>query len=218
MSARDAGKKIFKEASITDLKGETDTIRLWESYRDQALLWRAMALLQIPATLVALIFALIMWSNRSILLKVPSDPKPGTYSAMEIPDAKFIEAAQDLVGLVGTYTPANAQSQFLMARAMLKEPLLSKFDLEMMQQELKAITDTSRTQVFFADPTVTTIQRKGDSAFVVLTGARTKIVAGTDLGTIPVRYGITLTTVPRNVLNPYGIVVSNIEVEAITKK
>lgn len=218
MGAKDKGKQLFDNASVASFKGETDTIRLWESYRDQALLWRAMALLQIPATIVALIFALTMWNSRSITLKVPTEPKPGIYSAIQIPDAKFIEAAQDLVNLVATYTPGNAQSQFTKAREFLIEPLLSKFQLEMMQQELKAIVDTNRTQIFFTDPTKTEIQRRGDNALVILTGERTKIVAGTDLGTTPIRYGITMTTVPRNVLNPYGIVVNNIEVEAITRR
>jgi hypothetical protein len=218
MSAKDKGRQIINNASVTDFKGETDTIRLWESYRDQALLWRAMALLQIPATIAALLFAFTMWTNRSITLNVPAEPKPGIYSALHIPDAKLIEAAQDVVNLIATYTPGNVQVQFSKAREFLIEPLISKFDIEIMQQEMKAIVDTNRTQIFFVDPTKTTIERKGDAAFVVLSGERTKIVAGTDLGTTPIRYGITLTTVPRNVLNPYGIVVNNIQVETITKE
>src|SRR5690606_41834731 len=66
-----------------DGRSEADTIRLWENYREQALMWRALALLQIPATFIALVFALWIWNTRSITLEVPAKPLPGRYLAKD---------------------------------------------------------------------------------------------------------------------------------------
>src|SRR5690606_19183921 len=113
-------------------RNETDTIRLWENYRDQALLWRAIALLQIPSTLILTIFAFYLWGSTEITLNVPAKPLPGLYSAFEIPDAEFFNVATSYVNLVATYQPAVARRQFVKAREMLKEPMLEIFDREMM--------------------------------------------------------------------------------------
>jgi hypothetical protein len=207
-------KGAVKEASIIEARKETDTIRLWENYKDQALLWRSLALLQIPTTLLAVIFSLVLWHSRKITLQVPRQPLPGIYSATEIPNEKFIEAATDVVNLISSYTPANARSQFQKARELLKEPLLSTFDTEMRVTEIKQIESTSRSQVFFVDPSKTLIQRSpsGNQVLVQLEGERLKIVGGRELPAIPTVFRVTMTTVPRNMLNPYGILATEIKV------
>lgn len=210
-----AAKKVLKEASVIDARGQTDTIRLWENYRDQALLWRAIALLQIPATTVALIFSLFIWYNRTTVLHVPAKPLPGIYAAQEIPDTEFINVATEYVNLVGTYQPAVAKRQYQKARELLKEPMLTNFDRDMMDIELKAIETTNRTQIFFVDPTKTEIIREGADVHIRLTGERLKMVAGKELPLINTKYTISLTTIPRNTTNPYGIVVTNATSENI---
>lgn len=212
-----------KVASITDhpqhsaAKHDTDTIRLWENYRDQALLWRSLALMQIPTTLVVLLFATGLWFTRKITLNVPRNPQPGIYSATDLPDEKFIESATEFVNLIASYQPAVAEAQFRKAREMLYAKLLEKFDSEMMNTELKAIQNTNRTQVFFADPAKTKIKRVGPSeVWVQLEGEREKVVAGKELEPINSRYVVVLTTVPHNVLNRYGIVVSNVVLKTIS--
>ena len=201
-----------KGAAFMDARNETDTIRLWENYKDQALLWRSLALLQIPTTLITLVFSLILWHTRQITLQVPREPLPGVYSAKEIPNEKFMEVSTELVNLIATYTPATARAQFKKAKEFLKEPLLAKFEVDMVGTELKAIENTSRTQIFFADPTKSITARLSDTEVQVqIDGTRLKIVAGQELPPSPTRYLLTLTTIPRNALNPYGIVVTNIQ-------
>ena len=201
--------ELLKNSAVTTIKGETDTIRLWEAYKDQASLWRAIALLQIPATAVALIFALIMWSNRSITLNVPSKPLPGTYPVSDLRDSEFIDIATDFTNLIATYQPKIARRQFEAASEMLIEPILGYFKTNMLIDELKAIETTGRTQIFFADPTKTAIRREGKYVTVTFAGDRTKIIGGRDSAPTPAVYEITMTTIPRNSLNPYGIVISN---------
>lgn len=200
---------LLKESGVPGSKGETDTIRLWEAYKDQAALWRAIALLQIPATAVALIFALLMYSSRSITLNVPAKPLPGLYATSELRDNEFIDTATDFVNLIATYQPKVARRQFEKAEEMLIDPILTYFKTNMLIDELKAIETTGRTQVFFADPTKTTIRREGKNVIVSFSGDRTKIIGGRDSPPTSSAYEITMTTIPRNSLNPYGIVITN---------
>jgi hypothetical protein len=55
----------------------SDTIRLWEGYREQAFLWRAIALFQIPATALSILAAIIMYFFSDTIIEVPATPQPG---------------------------------------------------------------------------------------------------------------------------------------------
>jgi hypothetical protein len=208
-------KSLLDEGKVTDVRGESDTIKLWESYRQQALLWRAIALLQIPATALACLLAVIMWSTRSIILKVPQNPKPGTYAAQDIPNSEFINFAQEYVNLLASYTHPVARRQFEAAALMITEPYLSKFREEILVSELKVIETTSRTQFFFADPAKTTIERDGRTLRVTFSGDRLKIVAGQELPLVKTKFSVQLTTIPRNPVNPYGIAITDFAAEEV---
>jgi hypothetical protein len=93
---------------------------------------------------------------------------------------------------------------------MLKEPVYTKFNEEMMGAELGAIESTSRTQVFFTDPLRTKVTRNGNEVTVSLVGERWKVIAGSPLPTITSRFTISMSTIPRNPLNPYGIVITGV--------
>lgn len=214
MARVDKLARAVRDTEFIESKGETDTIRLWENYRDQALLWRGVALMQIPSTLLLVIFSAFLWATRSITLNVPAKPLPGAYLAKEIPDTEFVEVATNFVNLIATYQPAVARRQFEFARQFLRDPVLERFDLEMRNVELKAIENTNRTQIFFADPTKTKLQRLNDrTAIVSFTGDRLKMVAGKELPAVTTTFTITMTTIPRQALNPYGIVIVNVTYE-----
>lgn len=210
-------KERVADTTLSATREGGDTIRLWENYKDQALLWRSIALLQIPATFIALLFALITYSTREITLSVPSKPVPGTYAAQDIPDSEYINVANSYINLIATYQPATARRQFETARAMLKEPLLSKFNEEMIASELPAIENSSRTQVFFSDPLKTKVTRSGNEVEVSITGDRWKVIAGAELPTVSSRFRVRMTTIPRNQINPYGIVISSVLFKADTR-
>lgn len=82
---------------------------------------------------------------------------------------------------------------------------------------MKAIESTARTQMFYVDPAKTKVTREGGVVSVSVEGDRLKIVAGKDLPATNVRYTITLKTVPRNKLNPYGIVITNVNFEILKR-
>ena len=210
--------KVLKETGVIETKGQADTIRLWENYRDQALLWRSIALIQMPTTLAAIVFAIVMWNTHEIKLNVPRKPLPGFYAAKEIPDSEFVDVATNFINLVATYQSNVAKKQLLKASEMLREPLLTKFKKEMLGTELQAIQTTNRTQIFFVDPTRTKVERPNKRiAIVELTGERTKIISGKELPSQKTRFTIRMTTIPRQELNPYGIVITNIQHEDVRK-
>ena len=155
-----------------------------------------------------------MWSTRVINLTVPSKPEPGIHIAQDIPDTEFLNAANTYVNLVATYQPGTARKQFDVARAMLKEPVYTKFLDEMMGPELGAIESTGRTQVFFVDPLRTKVERQGNEVIVTIVGERWKVIAGSSLPSVTSRYVIRLSTIPRNPLNPYGIVITGVSFKA----
>lgn len=212
-------EEVTKGAGLIDSRNETDTLRLWENYRDQAALWRALALFQIPATLVLILFSVALWLTRSVTLNVPAKPLPGIYTVNEIPDSEFVQEATNFVNLVATYQPYVARRQFSRAREMLVGSILETFDTEMMSVELQAIENTNRSQVFYADPTMTKVERSADKQIIVsFTGERVKYVAGKELPVITTKFTVTLNTIPRQRLNPYGIVITNITYENIEKR
>ena len=216
MSRLDKAKQLAADTIMKETRGETDTVKLWENFREQAAMWRAIALFQMPTTFLLVMFSLILWTGRSTTLNVPAKPLPGSYLAKEIPDTEFIEYATTFVNLIATYQPAVGRRQFEQARTMLKEPMLSRFEQEMMQIELKAIETTSRTQLFFVDPVKTKVTRISEKEVAVdFEGERQKIIAGKELPTTQVKYSVTLTTIPRQSINPYGIVITNAIYEPI---
>ena len=213
----DSIKDRVADTNLQVGRDKSDTIRLWENYKDQSLMWRSLSLIQFPTTLIAIGFAVLMWSTREITLTVPSKPMPGIYAAQDIPDNEFVNVALDYVNLIATYQPKTARRQFEAASAMLKEPLLTKFREEMINSELGAIENSSRTQVFFTDPLKTTVSRRGNDVTVSLIGERWKVIAGAELPTVTSRFRVTLTTIPRNTINPYGIVITSVTFKSNTK-
>jgi hypothetical protein len=217
MKAVDVVRGKVADTQLQAGRDNSDTIRLWENYKDQSLMWRSLSLIQIPTTLIAILFSIVLWTTREITLTVPSKPMPGIYAAQDIPDNEFVNVAADYINLIATYQPRTARRQFEAASAMLKEPLLSKFKEEMMNSELGAIENSSRTQVFFVDPLKTAVSRRGNDVTVSVEGERWKVIAGAELPTVTSRFRVTMTTIPRNQINPYGIVITSVTFKSNTK-
>lgn len=213
-AAKKAANRLMKDSRFREARNETDTVRVWENYKEQALLWRALALLQIPATFIALVFTLVIYLNRVTILNVPAKPLPGYLQAHEIPDAEFISNATEFVNLIATYQPLTARRQFKEASKHLFEPMLAHFETDMLGRELTAIENTRRTQIFFVDPTKVDITRNEHDGTVAVTliGERQKIVAGEVLPNVQTQFRVIMNTIPRSTLNQYGIVITSIEV------
>ncbi|MBL7663145.1 hypothetical protein JNK13_10385 [bacterium] len=194
-----------------------DTIRLWESYRDQAYMWRALAMIQIPTTFVAIAAALIMYFFADTVIEVPERPQPGNYSVKQLPDSEFTSVATEVVNLIGSYQPATARRQFSTARKYLWEPALTLFEEKMMKDELRTVEETGRSQIFYVDPNQTKITRfpEQDKVEVRVQGNRLKLIGDKPLPADYLAYYITMTTIPRNEHNEYGIVVIDVKLRKL---
>ena len=209
-------KGAIKDTNVRTTKRESDTLRLWELYQDQAVLWRAIALLQIPATLALIIFSMWVYGNRTTILNVPQKPLPGQYTVDQLTDPILVDAATDFVNLISSYSPKSARRQMLEAEQRVVEPLLTTFGQQMIDGDLKAIEQTQRTQVFLIDPTKTALTRGRGDVTVTFEGDRVKIVSGKEVPVSTWVYHVTLETQPRNRLNEYGVVITGLRVEKKT--
>lgn len=210
--------KVVQATNIVDARAHSDTIRVWESYREQAGVWRALALIQIPTTAIAIIFAIVLWSTRSVTLNVPRNPAPGVYKAQDIPDTEFLDVATEFLNMVASYQSMTAQKQFTEAARITIEPYLTRFRTEMLGTELQTISATGRTQMFFPDPTKTTLDRLDPQTVkVTFVGERDKIIAGKELTPVTSRFTVTMSTIPRHRLNQFGIVVIDFTAENLER-
>jgi hypothetical protein len=205
-------KKDIKQLERIGGRAGADTIRLWEGYREQAYLWRALCLLQMPATALSIAAALVMYFFADTIIEVPEHPQPGQYSTTQLPDSQFIDAANAVVNLIATYQPAVARRQFKTARKYLWEPALTEFENTMMTSEIQAIEETKRSQMFFSNPRLVKVERypEFDQVVVRIPGIRQKLIGSKPLPPDEMVYYVKMTTIPRNVANEYGIVVVDI--------
>lgn len=202
-------KHDLKQLERVAGRAGTDTLRLWEGYREQAYLWRALALLQMPSTALSIAAALVMYFFADTIIEVPERPQPGYYSVRQLPDSQFINAATSVVNLIATYQPGVARRQFKTARKYLWEPALTEFEETMMGKELRAIEETKRSQMFFINPRLIKVERYPELDMVVvrIPGVRQKLIGNKPLPADEMVYYVKMTTIPRNVHNEYGIVV-----------
>lgn len=212
-------KKDIKHLESIDGRAGADTIRLWESYRSQAHMWRALCLVQLPATLMASFLALIMFFFADQFITVPEKPLPGRYDVKVLADEQYINFATNVVNLIATYQPVNARRQFDLARKYLWEPALSNFEQTSMKTELRNIEETKRTQVFFFDDRLIRVERQADDKVLVrLPGVRQKLIGDKALDPDEQVYWVTMTTIPRNIHNDFGIVAIDINIETTQRR
>lgn len=210
-------KKEVKQLERIGGRAGGDTIRLWEGYREQAYLWRALCLLQMPAAALSVAAALVMYFFADTIIEVPESPQHGFYSVKQLPDSQFIDAATTVINLTATFQPAVARRQFKTARKYLWEPALTEFEETMMTKEIQAIEETKRSQIFFANQRMINVERLPDLERVVvrIPGIRQKLIGSKPLPPDELAYFVTMTTIPRNVSNEYGIVVIDIQLRRI---
>ncbi|MCB0360250.1 MAG: hypothetical protein KDD44_11460 [Bdellovibrionales bacterium] len=210
-------KQGLRQIEGIEGKGDADTVKLWESYKEQALLWRALFLLQMPVTGLSILAALVMYFSSETIIEVPPKPLPGHYSVDELPDAEFISAGTEVINLISSYTPYSARKQFVEARKYLWEPALTEFEEKMLGDELRAIEETSRSQLFFIEASHIKVQRDKNRGIIVvrLPGVRQKLIHGKPLDPDELAFYVTMTTIPRNAQNELGIVITDVKLRRI---
>lgn len=204
--------------SFEQIEGRSgaDTIRLWERFREQAIVWKFIALAQMPATFLALIGFVIVFMTADITIEPPENPQPGMYSVKYLPDSEFLKTATEVINLIATYQPGNAFDQFNKARDYLWEPALSEFEEVMMKREYMTIQNTHRSQVFMVNNDLVRVQRfpARDIVVVRLPGTQQALIGNSKpLETKEMVYYVKMTTIPRSAYNESGLVVIDIRMK-----
>ena len=210
MGARGALKRGIRDLERVSQRVGPDTIKLWDSYREQALLWRALALLQLPALFFAFILAMITFFYSDKVIEAPSKPEPGYLEVSDVSDKDFVIAAVNVVNLITSYQPETAGRQFKLARRSLWEPALSVFNKEYIEKQVKFIENTNRSQLFYLSKPQLKIVREKGFVEVRVPGKRKKLIGETPRPIDEMAWYVRLTTIPRNELNPLGIVVTDL--------
>jgi len=215
--AKKAIAKDLRQVELVDGRAGADTIKLWEHYRDHAYMWRAICLLQLPGTFLALVAALLMYYTADTVIEVPEKPKPGHFSVKQLPDSEFIDIATKVVNLMTTYQPHSAKEQFYSARELLWEPALSEFERAYVKDELKVVEETNRSQMFFIDPKLMKVERvkDQDKITVRIAGVRQKLISQRPQPPEEMVFYVKMTTIPRNIHNEYGIVVVDLRLRMV---
>lgn len=196
----------------TSKRAGADTVALWDGYQEQMYLWRALALLMLPATLLAIGLALAMFFAADTTVVVPPKPEPSKIELAQIPNQEFVRLGSNVANLLTSYRTHEARPQFKMARQFLWQPALGQFEKEWMGKELEIIENTSRSQVFYPSPRQIKVIRKDDHVVVRVPGTRRKQVGAETSGDELV-WWFRMRTVPRNMFNDTGLVINNLRVE-----
>lgn len=214
------------------INGNDGNAKVVSAYREQSYLWRALALLQIPTTLIAIIVALVVYVNSDTIVEVSPRPAPGYYLTKEIPDEEFIKISIEFVNLISSYQPAIAERQFNYALNLLMEPVYSAFRKQFLiggdgkQAEIEQIRQIQRSQMFFINRDLITVRRfedrndpRNSTVEVRVPGELVKFFNGVKQDRVGddryLAYFIRLRTFPKTNFNQNGIYL--IDFELITK-
>lgn len=226
-SAYDKGERPVVKgsfATIERIEGRlgSDTIKLWESYREQAYLWRAISLAFLgPITCLSLLLSMFMFFLADTKIEIPSQPMPGIYEVSTIPDAYFVNAAEVFVNLIATYQWVNAEEQFLMARKYLLDPQLTIFTrryIEDNDSTLAHIQRSKRSTIFYVNRRLVRVNRSpdGQEVTVRLPGQLFTYLAGAQQPAAEeIAYYITMVAMPRSPVNEYGVMINSIDLKGI---
>ena len=206
-------------ATIENVDGRAgaDTFRLWENYKEQALLWRIIAIAQLPIALTAIIFGLVVYLTSDIVIEPPETPQPGMYSVKQLPDSEFLKVATDVINLIATYHPYTAEKQFRKAREFLWEPALSEFEQAFIKKRVKEIDEGSRSQAFMINHDLVQVRRYPtlDMVIVRIPGTRLSLLGRKPLDD-EIAFYLKMTTIPKSAYNPSGIIIFDVRIKKQT--
>jgi len=179
---------------------------MWESYRDQAKMWRALTVFQLPVTALALVLLFLVYTTADTYIEVPERAQVGHYTINQLSDDEFVNFSVKLVKLITTFRSGAARGQFEEARQYLWEPGLSDFVKNWIEGALPRYEYTDRAQFFFIEPRLIKVKREQDRVIVRVPGVEQYAIGGIINSSEEKVYYVALQTVPRTVKNDLGIV------------
>ena len=168
------------------------------------------ATLVLACTTTALAGLTIWLTTRPLpIYYVPATLGPGLLRPGEIPDALADDLAQQLLLLLYNVTPATAAATHQLVEKYLHPTLLAPFRVQAEQERQGIATAELSAQLSIR---ATQVLRQADSRQVTLAALRRVYVGKLPVRDEAVEAVVTLLPVRPSVLNPYGLVVTDLRV------
>jgi hypothetical protein len=164
--------------------------------------------------------ALTYYFLADTIIEEPEHPQPGFGPRTGLPDSQYINVATEVINLISTYQPAIARKQFETATKNIWGSDGDEFVKSLLGTELSAIEETKRSQVFSINSQLVEVERipELDTIVVKVPGERQQLIGDKPLPPEKMVYYVKMTNIPRNVLNEYGIVITDIQLKPEEEK
>jgi len=186
---------------------EEEILGLINGFKAKGSFWRLLSLAQIPVLFFLVLYMIARYIGADTIVHVADIKSLEDTTVKNIPDKEFVNIAESLTNLIGTYQPTTAREQFETAGDFFLEQALPNFDELQMTQELSIAEESDISQVLFVDHH-SVIRREDGSRKVCLYGARQKVVDRQALPQQDVTYCFVLTPNEPFEGNPFGLMVS----------
>jgi len=186
---------------------EEELLRMVDRYKVQGHFCRFLSLLQFPIILALTLYFITRYLGADTLVKVPEPPVPGEILQDKIPDKEYINTAQNIINLIGTYQPTTARDQFESARDFFLDSAVTSFDETQMNSELITAEESDISQRLDVYNYKIVRQANG-AAQVCLSGSRQKIVDRNALPPQDVTYCLSFVIDEPFEGSPFGIAVN----------
>jgi hypothetical protein len=181
---------------------------LWSHLQAKALRLEAACVLLASTTAGLALLTGWLVARPAPIYYIPASVGPGLLAPGEVPDTLARDFAQQLVLLLGNVTPATAAEAHDAVAKYLHPQLLLMFQTQMAREREHLTTDAISTQLAVRSATVTT---PGHPGSVTVTALRRIYVGKTPIRDEEVQATLTLLPVAPSPLNPYGLVVTALQ-------
>ncbi len=166
--------------------------------------WKATTLVSSALTVAAVWYA---WSAYRWCAPCPPLPLPLPGPFYEIPDQEFTSVAVQFLSLAETFDAGSAEGNFRKALSIVHANEYSKLSSRFLTDQLPRIRQNIEEQRFYVDLASLAALRERNVMKVDVRGILKIKKSSNEEQVVPVHYIVELTTVPRNPVHPYGIVV-----------
>jgi hypothetical protein len=183
-------------------------LHVWGHLQAKALRLEAVCVLLASTTVGLALLTGWLVTRPAPIYYIPASVGPGLLVPGAVPDALAVDFAQQLVLLLGNVTPATAADAHAAVAKYLHPQLLLPYTTHMAREREVLRADEMATQLAVRSATVTT---SGVPRTVTVTALRRIYVGKTPIRDDEVQALVTLLPVIPSPLNPYGLVVTALQ-------
>lgn len=181
-----------------------------KSHKQAGMFWRMLSFVQFPIAIFSTFYFITRYLSADTIVHVKEIKGIEDVTVDEIQDKEYVNIAQTVFNLLGTFQPTTAREQFEAAQDfMLESAHKNLIDLRL-EDELVTAEESGTSQIQHLEDYQVT-RRPGGEGKVCFYGYRSKIVDQTPLPNQDVTYCFTLKPDDPFEDNPFGLMITTIE-------